>query len=99
MPPSRQPRRRNPRRACRSVQPRRLLESRMPRAPGASAGRWSQPLASALRSGDGLAMVTLLAGVLVLYLPTYWDFLFGYWAQETQGHELLVIAVSGWLVW
>jgi exosortase B len=36
-------------------------------------------------------------GLLSLYGPTYWDFLFGFWAAESQGHELLVVAVSAWL--
>jgi exosortase B len=48
---------------------------------------------------DRLAPWALVAGLALLYGPTYWDFLFGFWASEAQGHELLVIAVSGWLVW
>ena len=36
-------------------------------------------------------------GLLALYGPTYWDFVFGFWAAESQGHELLVVAVSLWL--
>jgi exosortase B len=39
----------------------------------------------------------LMLGLAALYGPTYWDFLFGFWASESQGHELLVVAVSAWL--
>jgi exosortase B len=39
----------------------------------------------------------LLLGLAALYGPTYWDFLFGFWTAESQGHELLVVAVSAWL--
>jgi exosortase B len=46
-----------------------------------------------------LAPWALVAGLALLYGPTYWDFLFGFWASEAQGHELLVIGVSAWLVW
>lgn len=54
------------------------------------AGRWF---------GPRLGVLALAVGALLLYLPTYWDYLFGFWSPETQGHELLVIAVSGWLAW
>jgi exosortase B len=42
-------------------------------------------------------VLPLLLGLLALYGPTYWDFLFGFWADQSQGHELLVVAVSVWL--
>ena len=38
-------------------------------------------------------------GFAALYIPTYWDFLFGYWSAESHGHELLVVAVSSWLLY
>ena len=39
----------------------------------------------------------LVLGLAALYGPTYWDLMFGFWASESQGHELLVVAVSAWL--
>jgi exosortase B len=38
-------------------------------------------------------------GWLSLAGPTYWDFLFGAWSAYSQGHELLLLAVSLWLLW
>jgi exosortase B len=38
-------------------------------------------------------------GLLTLYGPTLWDALQGRWASETQGHELLVLAIAAWLLW
>src|SRR5262245_41444136 len=46
---------------------------------------------------DRLGALCLAAGLLALYGPTYWDCLFGYWSRDSQGHELLVLAVCGWL--
>lgn len=41
----------------------------------------------------------LLAGALLMVLPLAWDWSRGGWDRETQGHELIVIAISGWLLW
>jgi exosortase B len=41
----------------------------------------------------------VLAGWLSLAAPSFWDFLFGQWSAYSQGHELLLLAVVGWLVW
>lgn len=46
---------------------------------------------------DVVAATCLALGFAALYVPTYWDFLFGHWAAESHGHELLVVAVSAWL--
>lgn len=48
---------------------------------------------------DRPALFIVLAAWCVLYLPTYWDFLFGSQAADSQGHEPMVLAVSAWLVW
>ena len=37
-------------------------------------------------------------GFLALYGPTLWDWFQGRWAHDTQGHELLVLAISAWLL-
>lgn len=41
----------------------------------------------------------VLAGWLTLAVPSYWDFLFGQWSAYSQGNELLLLCVSGWLMW
>lgn len=48
---------------------------------------------------DTLALGLVLAGLAAAYGPTYWDFLFGRWAADAQGHEGLLVAIAGWLVW
>jgi len=41
----------------------------------------------------------VLAGWLTLAVPSLWDYLFGQWAEYSQGHELLLLSVIGWLLW
>jgi exosortase B len=41
----------------------------------------------------------VLAGWLSLAVPSLWDYLFGQWAEYSQGHELLLLAVIAWLLW
>jgi exosortase B len=41
----------------------------------------------------------VLAGWLCLAAPSFWDFLFGQWSGYSQGHELLLLVVVGWLMW
>jgi len=41
----------------------------------------------------------LILGWLCLAGPTLWGFLFGAWSSYSQGHELLLLAVAGWLLW
>lgn len=36
---------------------------------------------------------------LSLAIPSLWDWLFGTWTAYSQGHELLLLGVAGWLVW
>lgn len=36
---------------------------------------------------------------LSLAIPSLWDWLFGTWTAYSQGHELLLLSVAGWLVW
>ena len=63
----------------------------VPRRGGVAAG-WLAPL-------DPLGTLLVVAGVALLYVPTYWDFLHGFWVSHSQGHEPLVLAISGWLLW
>jgi exosortase B len=48
---------------------------------------------------DRVAAACIASGFAALYIPTYWDFLFGHWSAESHGHELLVVAVSAWLLY
>jgi len=41
----------------------------------------------------------LALGWAALYVPTYWDFLHGVSRSYSQGHEPLVLAIVGWLLW
>jgi exosortase B len=46
-----------------------------------------------------LAAWPVLLGWLALAGPSLWDYLFGTWSSYSQGHELLLLGVTGWLVW
>jgi exosortase B len=62
------------------------------RRPAASANGWLP--AAADRWATGLVGL----GFLALYGPTLWDWFQGRWVRDTQGHELLVLLISGWLL-
>lgn len=51
-----------------------------------------------VRPVDPIAFGMVLAGLAALWLPTWWDLVFGIWASDAQGHELIILAVSGWLI-
>jgi exosortase B len=60
------------------------------------------PLHQAAASGerpDRLSVAFILLGLALAYGPTYWDFTVGRAAADAQGHELLVLAIAGWLIW
>jgi hypothetical protein len=40
-----------------------------------------------------------IAGLLAMYLPTFWDLFHGIWASDAQGHGPIVLAISLWLLW
>ncbi len=48
---------------------------------------------------DAVTASALLAGVLALVLPTWWDFLAGPWVGYSQGHEPLVLGAAAFLAW
>lgn len=48
---------------------------------------------------DPAAALVLVAGLLALYVPMTWNWSLRTWAVETQGHELLVMGISAWLVY
>jgi exosortase B len=47
---------------------------------------------------DRWAAAVVGLGFLALYGPTLWAGFQGRWASETQGHELLVLAIAAWLL-
>ena len=53
----------------------------------------------ALRPLDAVAFGLVALGLAALWVPTFWDLCFGIWSAEAQGHELIVLAVSGWLLY
>jgi exosortase B len=61
--------------------------------------RTSPVAAGAGRFADPVALGLVLAGLAALWLPTFWDLIFGVWARDAQGHELIVVAVSAWLIY
>jgi exosortase B len=64
---------------------------RLPVEPGNELG----PIARLDRGLLGL----LVAGFLLLYLPAVWDWARGPWESELQGHELVMLFASGWLLY
>lgn len=50
-------------------------------------------------SFDAVAFGLVALGLAALWLPTYWDLCFGVWSAQAQGHELIILAVSGWLLY
>lgn len=62
----------------------------------------AQALAASLPSGALDAMKPwwpVLLGLLVLYLPTYYDLANGIWNSEEQAHGPIVLAVALYLIW
>ncbi len=48
---------------------------------------------------DRVSLALVFGGLALAYLPTYWDFLFGRWAADAQGHEAAVVAIVAWLLY
>jgi exosortase B len=51
------------------------------------------------RSFDAVVLGIVAVGLAALWLPTFWDLCFGIWSAEAQGHELIVLGVSAWLLY
>ena len=56
-------------------------------------------MGDATRPCDFVAFGLIALGLAALWLPTFWDLCFGIWSAEAQGHELIILAVSGWLLY
>ena len=58
------------------------------------------PAAALLPVGADLAALGMVVlGLLVLYLPTYWDLAHTIWVTDEQGHGPLILGVSLWLMY
>ena len=56
-------------------------------------------MGDATRPCDFVTLGLIALGLAALWLPTFWDLCFGIWSAEAQGHELIILAVSGWLLY
>lgn len=60
----------------------------------------THPKAPLLPAGtDRVVALTLAAGLLLLYLPAYYDLAHTIWATDEQGHGPIILAVSLWLIY
>ena len=55
------------------------------------------PTALIPKGADVIALVLLLVGFALLYLPAYVDLAHTVWSTDEQGHGPIILAVSGWL--
>ncbi|WP_338033614.1 exosortase B [Leptothrix cholodnii] len=39
------------------------------------------------------------AGLLAMYVPTFWDLMHGIWSTDQQGHGPIVLGIGLWLLW
>jgi exosortase B len=48
---------------------------------------------------DRVALAALAAGLLILYVPTFWSLSQEVWSTDEQGHGPIILAVSWWLLY
>jgi exosortase B len=58
-----------------------------------------QALAQLFRPDTAARWLPLVAGLLVLYVPTYIDLYQTYWRTERGAHGPIILLVSAWLAW
>ena len=46
-----------------------------------------------------LQWLPILAGLLILYIPTFYDFAHGIWQDDEYAHGPIILAVLIWLIW
>jgi exosortase B len=56
-------------------------------------------LAAASTPADLAPWLIAGAGLLALYVPTFWDLMHGIWATDQQGHGPIVLGIGLWLLW
>jgi exosortase B len=58
-----------------------------------------QPVVSASAASGKLVFGALVAGFLLLLMPTVWTLVRQFWQSDEQGHGPIIAAVSSWLIW
>jgi exosortase B len=56
-------------------------------------------LGANLRRTAALDLIPVLGGLLILYVPTFFDLAGTHWARDDYAHGPIVLAVIGWLIW
>ena len=51
------------------------------------------------KGAAGLDWLPVVAGLLVLYVPTFYDFSIGLWREEDYAHDPIILAIIVWLIW
>jgi exosortase B len=54
---------------------------------------------TALRGSSALDWLPVLAGLLVLYIPTFFDLAGSHWQRDDYAHGPIILAVIAWLIW
>lgn len=71
-----------------------------PFEPGDDAlGAAREALGQLFRPDNAARWLPVVAGLLVLYVPTYVDLYQAYWRTERGAHGPIILLVSAWLVW
>lgn len=52
-----------------------------------------------VRTAVGLEWLPVVAGLLVLYIPTFYDLANGIWQEDEYAHGPIIIAIILWLIW
>ncbi|MDP4299058.1 exosortase B [Leptothrix discophora] len=61
--------------------------------------RMPAPTGEATSTFDAIPWLIAGAGLLAMYVPTFWDLFHGIWSTDQQGHGPIVLGISLWLLW
>ena len=64
-----------------------------------SSNRGSAHASAVSDAFDRTTLALVLFGLAAAYAPTFWDFLAGRWASDSQGHEGLLLVITAWLIY
>lgn len=56
-------------------------------------------LAGSATSANFVPWLIAGAGLLAMYVPTFWDLMHGIWSTDQQGHGPIVLGIGLWLLW
>ena len=57
------------------------------------------PYARSLRSPVGFEWLPVIAGLLILYVPTFYDLARTLWQKDDFAHGPIILAIIAWLIW